>query len=121
MEADLNFMMSHIWGRKINRYSENKGMVRNEQYGSRRNIRAQSLVLNKILSYDNSRIMRQESAHAENDSVNCYDRIIPEQAGITVQKDKECQKCSITNGINTPPLLPFYKSINGSINRVLHT
>ena len=86
IEADLNFMMSHVWGRKLMYYSESRKIVRNEQYGGRKHIRAQSLVLNKLFSYDNSNIMRLEAAQVEIDATNCYDRIIPYQAVITSQR-----------------------------------
>ena len=67
-------------------YSESQKIVRNEQYGGRKHIRAQSLVLNKIFSYKNLNIMRVEAAHIEMDATNCYDRIIPHQAVITSQR-----------------------------------
>ena len=57
IEADLNLMMCHVWGRKLTYYAESLNIVKNEQYGGRRHIRAQGLVLNKILSYYNSSIM----------------------------------------------------------------
>ena len=86
IEADLNCMMSHVWGIKLTYYAESHNIVRQEQYGGRKNIRAHSLVLNKICSYINSNIMRIEVAHVEMDATNCYDRIIPDQAIITSQR-----------------------------------
>ena len=79
IEADLNFMMSHVWGIKLTYYAESRNIVIHEQYGGRRNIRAQSLVLNNICSYNNSNIMRIEVAHVEMDATNCYNIIIPDQ------------------------------------------
>ena len=49
---------SHL-GAKTKQIFGKKDIVRNEQYGSRAGKRAQSVVLNKILSFDNYRIMRQ--------------------------------------------------------------
>ena len=60
-------------------------MVWKGKYGNQCHIRAQSLILNKIISYDNSCIMRLEAEHIEMDLLRCYDCIIPYQEVIASQ------------------------------------
>ena len=50
--------------------------VTDEQYGGRRNLQAQSAVLNKVMYYDITRQTRSKSAFMDDDAKACYNRIV---------------------------------------------
>ena len=76
IEADLNFVMKIIWAKKLPRFFEEKKLLEDTQYGGRKRRRTQSVILNKIFSYDSCRILQQTANFQDNDAKNCYDRIL---------------------------------------------
>ena len=57
VEADLNFVLSLIWTKKLPQYFEGKKLLQESQYGGRKKRRAQNVIQNNMYSFDLSRIL----------------------------------------------------------------
>ena len=75
VEADLMFVMKFVWAKALTKNVSDSGQLSEAQYARRGQI-AQMSVLNKRLSYYLQLILREEAFQADNDAMNCYDRII---------------------------------------------
>lgn len=76
-EADLNFTLSLVFGQRMMQFVGKHCSRHNSQYGSMAGKVCQSAVLNKILSFELSSLLKQGTAGMEVDAEGCYDRMIP--------------------------------------------
>ena len=75
VEADLMFVMKHVWARTLAKNIQMYDCLNQAQYARRGQV-AQTSVLNKRVSYDLQLTLREEAFQADNDATDCYDRII---------------------------------------------
>lgn len=85
VEADLMFIMKIVWAKGLGDRIENDGTLNGSQYARRGQV-AQTSILNKRMSYDLQYVMRMPSFQADNDAVNCYDRIVVNIAAIAAMR-----------------------------------
>ena len=76
-EADYNFLLALVFGHRLTTFSRNHCSINASQYGSTQGKRCQSVVLNKILTYDILRLLRQDGGTTEFDASQCFDNLIP--------------------------------------------
>jgi hypothetical protein len=74
-EADFNFVLK-MMGRRMMRNAERASLIAPEQFGSRKNHTAICQVVNKVLTYDVSRLRHSPAAMCSNDAKSCYDRVV---------------------------------------------
>ena len=84
-EADANANFK-ILARKTMAAGERNGLLAKEQYGSRKDLSAQSLTLTKRLIFDISRQQRLPIALCANDARQCYDRIVHSPAALALRR-----------------------------------
>jgi hypothetical protein len=84
-EADFNFNNKR-WGRILMWYAEAHKLLAEEQYGSRKKLSAISHCLNKRLTFDFWRIMKQPGVLCSNDAKGCYDRIVHSVAALCLRR-----------------------------------
>jgi hypothetical protein len=84
-EADFNQNNKRL-GREMLYRAEEANAVAIEQYGSRKNMSATDQSLNKTLTFDIWRQMRQRGALCSNDAKACYDRIAHNCASLCLQR-----------------------------------
>ena len=75
-----------ILGRAAMRWAEKKGMLAEEQYGSRKTLSAEKHALNKRLLLDTLRIQKKPGVICANDAKACYDRILHFAAYISLRR-----------------------------------
>ena len=75
-EADFNFMLKVVWGRRLIRHAESNQALGNENHGSRQGRQSQDASLQKALLYAFARLSRTNLVTVDNDAKSCYDRII---------------------------------------------
>jgi len=75
-EADFNFVLKSIWGRKLVRHAENNNALGNAAQGSRQGRQCNDASLEKLLIYNHTRLTRTSLVTIDNDAKSCYDRII---------------------------------------------
>ena len=85
VEADLMFIMKHVWAKGLGDKITEEKLLNESQYARRGQV-AQNNVLNKRLSYDLQHTLRMESFQADNDAVSCYDRIVVNIAAIATMR-----------------------------------
>jgi hypothetical protein len=83
-EADFNQNNKRL-GREMLYRAEDSNAVAIEQYGSRKNMSAVDQSLNKALTFDIWRQLRQRGALCANDAKACYDRIVHNCASLCLQ------------------------------------
>ena len=86
VEAELQFFSKVIYAKRMVGLAEKHQAITDEQFGGRKNRRAQSVVLNKILYYSITHQKRMPAAFLDNDAKACYDRIIPSLACLETRK-----------------------------------
>ena len=127
IEADLMFVMKHIWARGLgDRITEDNSL--NESQYARKGQIALNNVLNKRISYDLQHTLRMESFQADNDAVSCYDRIVVNIAAIASMRiglGKEAARFLVRTlrGFNHIILLegvPSMKSFCDSLQKRVH-
>jgi hypothetical protein len=84
-EADFNQNNKRL-GREMLYQAEIHDAVAVEQYGSRKNMSASDQSLNKALTFDIWRQLRQRGALCCNDAKACYDRIVHNCASLCMQR-----------------------------------
>jgi hypothetical protein len=99
-EADFNQNNKRL-GREMLHQAELHEAVAVEQYGSRKNMFASDQSLNKALTFDIWRQLRQRGALCCNDAKACYDRIVHSCASLSIQRV----------GIDPHPITSMFKSI----------
>jgi hypothetical protein len=73
-QADFNFALKLIWGKRLVRHAESHGALGNDNHGSRP--QATDALLEKLLVYEHARLTRTSLITVDNDAKSCYDRII---------------------------------------------
>jgi hypothetical protein len=84
-EADFKQNNKRL-GREILYQAEAGNSVAIEQFGSRKNMSAMDQSLNKVLTFDLWRQLRQNGALCCNNAKGCYDRIVHNCASLCLQK-----------------------------------
>lgn len=84
-EADFNQNNKRL-GREMLFRAETAQAVAQEQFGSRKNLSATDQSLNKALTFDIWRQLRQNGALCSNDAKSCYDRIVHNCASLCMQR-----------------------------------
>jgi hypothetical protein len=82
-EADYNLLLKIIWARKGVRNAHNSNRLNNGQAGSRPNMKAIDVVINKEMKYLYARLTRTALGTIDNDAKSCFDRIICNLAMMT--------------------------------------
>ena len=75
-EADFNFVLKLIWGKRLVRHAEKHGCLGKSNHGSRSGRQTTDAQLEKLLLYDITRLTRTSLVTVDNDAKSCYDRII---------------------------------------------
>ena len=86
VEGDLQFIARFFYSHKMIRYTEENNLISDEQYGGRKNRRAQSDVLNKLCYYNISHETLQSCAFMDDNARACYDRIVTSLSSLECQK-----------------------------------
>ena len=81
-EADFNFMLKLIWGKRLVRQAELYRCLGEENSGSRSGRQTHDSLLGKLLLYEYARLTRTSLVTVDNDAKSCYDRIIKSLAMI---------------------------------------
>jgi hypothetical protein len=84
-QADCNYAFKFC-GREMMQNAERHSLIAKEQYGSRKNHRAADHALNKVLSHDLMRQLKQPGAICSNDAKSCYDLIGHTPASLSMQR-----------------------------------
>lgn len=77
LEADFNFALHVLFGKRMIQFVDKYCGLNESQYGSRPGKLCQSVVINKILTYDILRMTQKNAAFAEFDATANYNRMIP--------------------------------------------
>jgi hypothetical protein len=83
IEADFNTGLKIIWSRRLRSTLRRSTTLDDAQHGCRPSRSTIEPTLNKILTYDISRISRSEGVFVENDASAAFDRIIPALSVLT--------------------------------------
>ena len=75
-EADFNFMLKVVWGRRMVHNAERHDALGPDNHGSRSGRQVGDAQLEKVLVYDHSRLSRTNLVTIDNDAKSCYDRIL---------------------------------------------
>jgi hypothetical protein len=75
-EADHNWLLGMIFGRRMVHGAENQDHPHEEQWGSRPGRSTHDTLLHKILTYEIARMTRTPLATFDNDAKSCYDFVI---------------------------------------------
>ena len=76
IEYELSVVIRLIWGRELMKWSEANNAIKNNQYGGRKGVQAQSAALNNTLTLDIIRYYAEPATIIDNDAQACYDRIL---------------------------------------------
>ena len=71
VEADLNMVLTIIFGRRLVHHADAKGFLPKSQFGSRPGVACISAVLIKTLTFDLLRQLRQDACVFNNDAKGC--------------------------------------------------
>ena len=85
LEADYNFVLKLIWGRRLMRRAHENRLLSGTQH-ARPGHMAQSAVLSKVLSYDLIRLAKKVAASMDNDAAGCYDKIVPPHRNVCCRR-----------------------------------
>ena len=85
LEADYNFVLKLIWGRRLMRRAHENRLLSGVQH-ARPGHMAQSAVLSKVLSYDLIRLAKKIAASMDNDAAGCYDKIVPPHGNVCCRR-----------------------------------
>ena len=86
IESDFNLMTGILWGRRLMAQGERLNQFGDEQGGSRKDRRAQDILLFKHLAYSVVRLTKTNCATFDNDAKSCYDRIVMLFASLCSQR-----------------------------------
>ena len=75
-EADFNFMLKLIWGKRLVRHAEKYKCLGTENKGSRLGYQTTDAMLEKLFLYEYARLTRTSLITVNNNAISCYDRII---------------------------------------------
>jgi hypothetical protein len=99
-EADFNQNNKRL-GREMLFRAEDGNAVAVEQFGSRKHMSATDQSLNKALTFDIWRQLRQQGALGSNDAKACYDRIVHNCASLCMQRV----------GMRKEPIISLFETI----------
>ena len=85
IESDFNLLTGILWGRRLMAKGERCGAFGDDQGGSRKDRRAQEILLFKHLVYSVVRLTKTNCASFDNDAKSCYDRIVMLLASLSSQ------------------------------------
>ena len=75
-EADFNFMLKVIFGRRLMYHAEAHTGLGTDNHGCRAGRQVQDAILEKLLLYEFTRLSRTSLITVDNDAKSCFDRII---------------------------------------------
>ena len=75
-EADFNFVLKLIFGKRLVRFAESHKCLGNSNHGSRPGRQTFDALLEKLMVYEIARLSRTSVITVDNDAKSCYDRII---------------------------------------------
>ncbi len=75
-EADFNFVLKLVWGRRLVRHAEVYRCLGTENKGSRSGYQTTDALLEKLFLYEYARLTRTSLITVDNDAKSCYDRIL---------------------------------------------
>jgi len=75
-EADFNYMLKLVWGRRLVHRAEDEKLLGHSQHGSRPGRQCTDACLEKLFLYKHARLTRTSMITVDNDARSCYDRII---------------------------------------------
>ena len=87
MEADFNFLNKLHFGHRLMKQCEENNRFPQELYGSRENMSAGEVAVNRRLVIDNFKLLRRSGAIAGVDAAQCYDRIVHSMSSLLCQKE----------------------------------
>ena len=79
LEADYNWILRLIWGKRLFKNAAKKGKLMTAQQACP-GFQSISSALNKVLAYDLMRLTKRSGGSFNNDAEGCYDRIVPPHA-----------------------------------------
>ena len=85
LQADYNFVLRIIWGRRLVWNAQKYGIYMPAQRAQPGNL-CIAAALNKVLSYDLMRQTKKLAASFDNDAKGCYDNIVPPQAMVNCRR-----------------------------------
>ena len=85
LEADLNFVLRLVWGRRLNRAAKNKGIYDASQYAVPGSL-CNSAALQKVLYLDLMRQCQETGFMIDFDAKAAYDSVIPALATVTCKR-----------------------------------
>ena len=74
IEVELQAITKSQWAKQLIHHAEKKDLIVDSQYGYRQNRQAQSLILNKTLTYDIHRHLAKDFTSVDEDLKACFDR-----------------------------------------------
>lgn len=86
VEVELQFISKIIWSKHLIQKAESQHKIIQSQYGGRKNIQAQSSVLNTVLLYDYHRHMRLNFTYNDDDLRANYDRELAHFSALETRK-----------------------------------
>ena len=85
LEADMNWLLRYLWGKKLNHHAQVEGIYSEDQYAAPGKLCC-SAILNKVLFFDSLRQMRQCGALMDNDATAAFDRVLPALCVVTCRQ-----------------------------------
>mmetsp|Transcript_748 Transcript_748/g.1130 ORF Transcript_748/g.1130 Transcript_748/m.1130 type:complete len:523 (+) Transcript_748:2168-3736(+) len=82
LEADMNWLLRFLWGRKLDRHALNEGIYNEAPFASPGKL-CISAILNKVIFFDIIRQTRQFGALMDNDATAAFDRVLPALCVVT--------------------------------------
>jgi hypothetical protein len=85
LEADMNWLLRSLWGRRLNHHAQTEGVYSEDQYAAPGKL-CWSAILNKVIYFDLLRQMRQCGALMDNDATAAFDRVLPALCVVTCRQ-----------------------------------
>ena len=85
LEADLNWLLRFLWGKKLEKHAQDNGVYNESQFASPGKL-CQSAILNKVLFFDILRQNRHYGALIDNDATAAFDRVLPALCVVTCRQ-----------------------------------
>ena len=85
LEADLNWLLRLLWGKRLDRHATEAGVYNEAQFASPGKL-CQSAIVNKVLFFDLLRQNRYYGALIDNDATAAFDRVLPALCVVTCRQ-----------------------------------
>ena len=82
LEADMNWLLRYLWGRKLDRHAMDAGVYNEAQFASPGKL-CHSAIVNKVIFFDLLRQTKQYGALMDNDATAAFDRVLPALCVVT--------------------------------------